>query len=479
MKNVAENELRNLGVASPALTTGCCARPTRRQSLLLLVQCITTLSTAFAISLFPPFYPRLAEEKGCSATMYGFVLGSNCLTTFLITPFIGRNLDIIGPRFAYITGSIMSGVCCSLSGFLDVIPAGASFIALSIAIRVVSAIGSAGVITSSFTFIAHEFPTSVAKLFSLIRVMMNVGQLAGPALGGALYEVGGYRMPFVVLGLIQTAVAFLSWTIMPPFEHTRSPNSKLGESNQLTLTKVFRIPAVWIAFSVFIVSTMSNGFLSVTLEPQILRQYALNQFCMGLVFGIKDGTSSVSSPLWGWLCDKKDAVKPCILLCCSLVCISYFIIGPFPGVEMVYTLWLLCVTLGLNGVGIAGLQVSGVVDALHEVIDAGYPDDPVTHGCVAGLWSSLSGFGRFLSRTTSGIMVDHIGFRSATTVVFTFHAAVILMTVFYMCLRKYRSKPPMFIYKSSAMLGSVSEATSAKLMKSYEFHQSRSIVEVL
>ena len=98
----------------------------------------------------------------------------------------------------------------------------------------------------------------------------------------------------------------------------------------------------------------------------------------------------------------------------------------------------LCVfALSLNGVGIGGEQVAGVVDALHEAIAAGYPDgklvprlatevandflylfsDPAMHGLIAGLWSSLSGAGRFVSRVGSGILVDYIGFNATACIV--------------------------------------------------------------
>ena len=48
--------------------------------------------------------------------------------------------------------------------------------------------------------------------------------------------------------------------------------------------------------------------------------------------------------------------------------------------------------------------------------NAGFPDDPAMHGIIAGLWSSLSGAGRFVSRLGSGIMVDHIGFDNTATI---------------------------------------------------------------
>ena len=42
------------------------------------------------------------------------------------------------------------------------------------------------------------------------------------------------------------------------------------------------------------------------------------------------------------------------------------------------TLPIVVVALCVNGVGIGGQQVVGVVDALHEASRAGYPDDPAT-----------------------------------------------------------------------------------------------------
>ncbi len=52
-----------------------------------------TLTSSFAVCLFPPFFPRLAEEKGCNAATYGFIIGTNCLTSFIVTPFIGKNVS--------------------------------------------------------------------------------------------------------------------------------------------------------------------------------------------------------------------------------------------------------------------------------------------------------------------------------------------------------------------------------------------------
>ena len=46
---------------------------------------------------------------------------------------------------------------------------------------------------------------------------MNMAQMLGPVIGGALYEAGGFKMPFLVLGSVQIAVAYLSVHFLPAY----------------------------------------------------------------------------------------------------------------------------------------------------------------------------------------------------------------------------------------------------------------------
>lgn len=40
---------------------------------------------------------------------------------------------------------------------------------------------------------------------------MNIAQMFGPVVGGALLEVGGFKLPFLVMGTIQILMTFLSF----------------------------------------------------------------------------------------------------------------------------------------------------------------------------------------------------------------------------------------------------------------------------
>jgi len=410
----------------------------RRQFVIFAMIILSSLSSSFTVCLFPPFFPRLAEMKGATATDYGLIIGTNCLVAFLVTPFVGNHLGFIGVKFSFCMGMLAGGVCCGLSGLLEFFEPGLSFIVCAVLIRIVHAVANALVITSTFTYTATEFPTAVAKIFSMTRCVMNVAQLGGPVIGGILYEVGGFFCPFVIMGCLQVVLAVASVCIMPPpdcEDEETCDHDHRKKKNKVSIFKMLCIPTIWFSFGAFIIATMCNGFLSINLEPQVLRHFNFSPIYIGLLFGLKDGANSIASPFWGWICDRnKKSVKPYLIVSSILVAASFFLVGggTFIGIQIQLSVPLLVAALCLNGAGIGGQQVAGVVDALHEASRAGYPDSPATQGLVAGLWSSLSGAGRFISRAGSGFLVDMYGFAAVSGIACGLQVVVALCTFFYL-----------------------------------------------
>jgi len=414
---------------------------TARQFVIFAMIIASSLSSSFTVCLFPPFYPRIAEMKGATATDYGLIIGTNCLVAFVTTPFIGNHLNWVGVKFAFVTGLFAGGGCCALSGLLEFFQPGAAFIGMSVLIRICHAVANALVITSTFTYTACEFPSAVAKIFSVTRCVMNVAQLGGPILGGLLYEVGGFSAPFVIFGSLQMLLSLAAFALMTSPEepegdiacddHLKHKKKK----NKVSVCAMLSIPTVWFSFAAFIVATACNGFLSINLEPQVLRNFHLTPFYIGVFFGLKDGANSLASPIWGWLCDRnKTSVKPFLVVSAALVALSFLLLGAstFMGIDIKLTLPILIVALCFNGAGIGGQQVAGVVDAMHEAAAAGYPDNPATHGLIAGLWSSLSGAGRFVSRGASGWLVDTFGFNAVSSIACGLQVSIALLTFLYL-----------------------------------------------
>jgi predicted MFS family arabinose efflux permease len=289
----------------------------------------------------------------------------NCLVAFLVTPSIGKHLGTIGVKFAFVSGLFGGGVCCALSGFLEFFEPGLEFFVMSVLIRIIHAVANAMVITSTFTYTACEFPTAVAKIFSMTRCVMNVAQLGGPALGGLMYEAGGFFCPFMIMGSIQILLSLLSVFFMPlPEAEEEGEDDCLHDhkkkKNKVSVLNMLSIPTVWFSFAAFIIATMCNGFLSLNLEPQVLRAFSFSPFYVGLLFGLKDGANSLASPFWGWICDRnKKSVKPYLIIGSVLVAGSFFLMGAGStlGLDFQLTIPLLIFALCLNGAGIGGQQV--------------------------------------------------------------------------------------------------------------------------
>ncbi len=67
----------------------------------------------------------------------------------------------------------------------------------------------------SFSMIAKEFPDNVATMFAILETFFGIGMIFGPTVGGALYELGGFTLPFAVLGSVLVLAAIFTSVILP------------------------------------------------------------------------------------------------------------------------------------------------------------------------------------------------------------------------------------------------------------------------
>lgn len=75
--------------------------------------------------------------------------------------------------------------------------------------------GNAAFLTASFALIAKEFPDSVSVTFASLETFFGLGLIAGPMVGGSLYQLGGYFLPFGTLGSLLFLTAIITFCILP------------------------------------------------------------------------------------------------------------------------------------------------------------------------------------------------------------------------------------------------------------------------
>jgi len=96
----------------------------------------------------------------------------------------------------------------------------------------------------------------------------------GPTMGGALYQLGGFILPFLVIGIIVFLNAGTAAYFMPHIPQILDADGK--STAGIGIFTLLRIPAVCLAALVVFTCSASTGFLTATLEPHLrpVRQIA-------------------------------------------------------------------------------------------------------------------------------------------------------------------------------------------------------------
>lgn len=331
---------------------------TKHQWLTLIIMGTADFFNAICVSLQAPFFPQEAEKKGSTATEYGLVFGIFELVVFLVSPIYGHYLKKIGAKHLFHAGIFTTGISAIVFGLLDRIPGHVLFISAAFIVRIVEALGNAAFLTASFSIIATEFPNNVGTTFAALETCFGLGLIVGPMVGGFLYSVGGYFLPFVILGSALFSVALMTLCILPK----NSASIEEHDQNHGIL-KVIQIPGVLVCSLGIIGTSASIGFISATLEPHI-REFDLSPFLVGVVFVINGGVYAGSAPIWGCLVDRGIKQKYISLIGSIFIILAFIMVGPTNWIPLGTSINYVIIGLILHGLGIGALLVSSFSDAL-------------------------------------------------------------------------------------------------------------------
>ncbi|XP_055930533.1 MFS-type transporter SLC18B1-like [Argiope bruennichi] len=386
-------------------------------------------------SLMAPIYPAEAERKQASATAYGLVFGVYQLAMFISAPIYGKIIIVLKPGFLMKTGMLVSGICVILFSFLDYAPPGVPFIALSILVRGVDALGASAFLTASYTTLGCELPDVIGRAMSIVETAFSVGLAIGPVIGGMLYEVGGFSLPFLVVGAL-----LLTGTVVNMFLFTDSddvpPQSISVRKLLANIDFLIDILAISVCFAML-------GFNEATLEPHI-RQFHLTPTVIGGIFLISGVVDAVSAPIWGIVSERVPNAQALTFVggLCFIIC--FLIVGPVPFLDFQTSLTWVIVAQVLLGFGMAGQIISSLTHGMKHTVQRGFPDEVGTYGLISGLLFSSACLGAFIGPSIGGILIDYAGYKVATAAVVgveTLVTAICGIRLLIRMLRKERTEP--------------------------------------
>jgi len=407
---------------------------------------VVNFCNAMCVSMQAPFYPREAVSKGLQVWHFGLVFGAFEITVFIVSPIIGANLNRFGVKRTLNVGIGAVGIILIGYGCLGLIQDGKTFLGMSFVMRIFEACGNSMFLTGSFSAIAREFPDKVASMFAMIELFFGVGEIVGPVVGGALYEVGGFTLPFAVMGSILFLSSIFIYFVLPD---TPRPVVEVDENCvKPSMKNALSKPAICIALFKVATAAASLGFLQTTLEPHLHDlKPALSSFQVGALFMVVGGTYGLSLPLWGYLCDSKltkNSPKFVEVIGAIFISAGFLVLGPFKYMPFEKSLVSIIVGMTIHGFGLGASVVGGFSDAHKSAIKAGFPDTIDTYGLVSGLWTSVFAFGAFVGPTFGGILYDALTFRWAIFLVVIGEWMALLLLIGYLCYELCGTPKPVY-----------------------------------
>uniref|UniRef100_A0A0K0EQY5 MFS domain-containing protein n=1 Tax=Strongyloides stercoralis TaxID=6248 RepID=A0A0K0EQY5_STRER len=404
--------------------------------ILLIVIMISNASAPMAFSCIAPFYNHVAFDKGLSLNESGIVFGVFNLLSCVASPFIGKFIPIFGTKRLFTYGLLFSAIGTFAFAFTIEIHDSDIFFYTSVILRLLQSLGNAMYFTCTFAIISKKFPELSSSMLGFTETCAGIGYTLGPLFGGIFYDVGGYKLPFFVIGILLSINVIVSY-----FYIVDEETDTCEEDTVFGFKELFVIKDIWFMFiSVFLV-----GVLLAAHDPTLpvaVEKFNYTHSQIGLIFLIVGGSYSCFAPFLGTLIDKYSLTNYFLIFGNIGLIISCIILGPAPFVPFEMNIYTISIALFLQGASAAALFVPCFKQCMYIVVkEHYYSDDMNTSGVVSGTFAGFFYLGAFLGPTVGAFLVATFGYSSAIMIFGTFCTIYyILFIIFYLIPRYMKSK---------------------------------------
>jgi predicted MFS family arabinose efflux permease len=248
--------------------------------VLFLVVFLDNLGFAIVV----PYLYFYVLAMGGSAFLYGVLLASYSLMSFIFTPIIARLSDRFGRRKILLASLAVS----SLSYFIF---GSAPAIWLLFVGRMLSGITAATVPVAQAYVADVTAPNQRLRYLGLLGAAAGVAFVMGPAIGGTLSNFFGYGVPsFLASALAFTNLVVAYFRLPEP----SSFNIKKTVISFAVLLGVLRKRKIALLLSVYFLFFVAFVFLQAALSPWLQTVFGFDSLQTGLVFFFVGGVSVVT-----------------------------------------------------------------------------------------------------------------------------------------------------------------------------------------
>ena len=343
---------------------------TRRQTnrwLILQVINLGTFMNTLDVGIVNLALPTMADQFQTTLSFIQWVVTSYLLSMVALLPVLGKLSDRFGRRHIYSYGFLVFGLGSMMAAL-------STSLAAIIVARCVQGVGATMIMANSQAMVRAVFPDHErGKALGINTIVMSLGTLSGPAVGGFLMELAGWPLLFWINVPISVLAMALGLRWFPDNERTRQPLDIIGSTMLAIASSLLMVAAaqserhgfseevltaggaglVLIAALVLYELRLEHGILDrilytnphigignlsaflfyaaqmATLIPvTFYMQNGLNMSTstMGLVLAIQPVCMGLMGPIAGWYRDRYGAFGPTTAgaLCCASAMVPVF-----------------------------------------------------------------------------------------------------------------------------------------------------------
>ena len=195
---------------------GPCAIMKAKDKLFVVTMCLVLVTLTSNYAIMVTFFPLYAKNKGMSRNAVSMIFTSFSIANLLMSMIAGSLASAFGRRAVLIWGVLqVSGAGCLIGFTPEMAQDDITLMCwLFTGGRALQGAGVALARLSIFAVLSDAFPDNRGLIIGSAVSMIALGFMIGPPVGGGLYALAGFRLPFVFLSVlcpVCTAPMLLLW----------------------------------------------------------------------------------------------------------------------------------------------------------------------------------------------------------------------------------------------------------------------------
>ena len=237
--------------------------------------------------------------------------------------------------------------------------------------------------TTAMTILSVTWGSRLGLAMGFYEISTGLGMIVGPLMGGWLYSIGGFPLPFYVVGAMMLFGALINFFLVPKIE--------TSEMESGSVLDVIKSPGILITSVMQLITWSGMDFNIPFLEPLLSNSgITSNEVVVGILFMIMAVCYIVTSPIAGIISDKYSS-KGTMVFGNLMIGISYAILGPAPCLNIGQaTMKSVIISMVILGVGLSAAIVPSMADMVSEGKKSGMSDTLGTEAIIGGYFNSIS-----------------------------------------------------------------------------------------